>query len=238
MIFGFLFVDILLWAVIPFFILCLLWGDKKAWAGAVTVGLIAILAGHIGFGTVLSNITDPLILSTFLRDVVLYAVAGLGFSFLKWWVLTTKAAREFAQFLSGRTFTVDEARIRSDIQRSIQRGGVDHFGAGKSEDSIVAEATAKTVQDLREVAASNWNGSYNNTYRKVLSVIAKNPSGWETKYQKWTLSEYVTSWAVYWPFYMLLLVLDDLIRHVIDWFVNVFGKGFQRIANAAFSNIQ
>lgn len=235
MLLGFLFIDILLWAVAPFLILCLLWGDMKGWATVAAIALAAIVVFGIGWTPFVAMVTDPLWISTALRNLAIYAGIGFSFSFLKWWVLANKSAKEFVRFLSGRSFTIDVEKVERDVRSSRSRGGVDHF-AGSEEDAIAA-AKAETLQQSRVRAASDWNDSYNNTYRKVLSVVAKNPSGWETKYAKFTLTEYVTSWTVYWPFYAVLLVLDDLIRHIIDWFVNVFGKGFQRIANSAFGKI-
>lgn len=234
MIFGFLMFDILLWAVFPLVLLLLLWGDKKAWAGTLTIAALIALA-FMDWSKFSTNITDPVWLGNLLKHVAIYAGIGLGFTFLKWKVLASKTARGFSQFLDKFDMSIDITNVEKSMAKSKAQGGVDAFDA--EYETALAEAKAQATTNLRERAAAKWNESYSNQYRAVLRV--KDDNGvWKTSYQKFVLSQYITSWIVYWPFYVILLVVDDLIRHIADWFVEVFGKGYQKLADASFADIK
>lgn len=220
MILGFLLIDVLLWAVLPLALLLLLWGDKKAWAATLTVVGIAALA-WADWSKVSTNIVDPIWWGNLVKWVVIYAGVGAGFTFLKWKVMASKTARSFAQFLD----TWNMEPNATDVNRRVANGATEE------------EATAYVTGELRRQAADKFNGSYSNPYRQVLRVKDENGT-WKSSYDKWVLGQYVTSWVVYWPFYTVLLVLDDLIRHIADWFVEVFGKGYQKLSDASFASIK
>lgn len=234
MIFGFLLFDVLLWAVLPLVLLLLLWGDKKAWAATLTIaGIVAIAV--LDWSKFTANITDPVWIGNLVKNIAIYAAVGAGFTFLKWKILASKTARGFSQFLQKYDMNIDTLNVEKSVKKSREQGGVDAFGADY--EVALMEAKAASVTALRDRAAESWNQSYDNKYRAVLRV--KNDAGvWKTSYNKFELSQYVTSWIIYWPFYVLLLVLDDLIRHIADWFVEVFGKGYQKLADASFSDIK
>lgn len=210
MIFGFLFLDILLWGVFPLILLLLLWGDKKAWAATATVlGVGAwALFDWSGFSALFA---DKIAIGNLIKYVLYYVAIGTGFTFLKWKVLSLKVAKSLKEYLSSVSFDADPKTDPDNVAAVVQRN--------------------------RAEAASYFN-TYKNKYSAVLRVKAKEGSGWETSYNKMVLSQYIGSWLVYWPFYMVLLVIDDLLQHVWDWMVEVFGKGYQKLADASFSSIE
>jgi hypothetical protein len=71
-----------------------------------------------------------------------------------------------------------------------------------------------------------------------VQVKTEGLNGWTTDYDTLNLSQYVTSWTMFWPFYSVLLVLEDVILHLVDLFVNRLGKIYTLIANSSFADIQ
>jgi hypothetical protein len=216
MIFGFLLLDIILWAIFPLIILIALWKDKKFFAGLLTVGIVGGFIWTVGPTNVLSLITDRVWIGNALQYVLGYLLIGFVFSFVKWKSITMKTAKAFEEFIARFDFTklVDN------------RDPLEH-----------------EVQVRREEAAKQWNSwhsaySESNKYVQVLQIFPKKPVGWETKYVKKALTEYIISWSVYWPFYTVLLVIDDLIRHIADFLMKTFGNTFKRLADSSFNDIK
>lgn len=208
--------------------------QESAWAATLTIAGIVALA-VLDWSKFTVSITDPVWIGNLVKNVAIYGGIGLGFTFLKWKVLASKTARGFAQFLQTWDMNINVEQIEKSVRKSRESGGVDAFDA--QFDSALSEAKSQAISAQRGKAADKWNNSYDNKYRAVLRV--KDDSGvWKTSYNKFELAQYITSWLIYWPFYLILLVIDDLIRHIADWFVEVFGKGYQKLADASFSDIK
>ena len=231
MLFGFLFLDILLWFILPVLLLVFLASDSQWWAAAAVVFMIAVFGHSFGWPNIVANVTNPVWLGDAIQYILGYAVAGLFFSFVKWKVIATKAATSFREFISARDINDWVIKHRSKP----------FTGTSGREIPDLSAPTESEIFEARTAAAKTWyESSYGafQTHRLIAVLSTPDSHGWVTKYEKLRLTGYVTAWTIYWPLYTLLLVLDDFIRHIFTWFVERFGKMFQRMADASFSDIK
>ena len=227
MLFGFLFLDILLWAILPILLLVFLASDSQWRASFAVVFMIAVFGHSFGWSNIVANVTNPIWIGDAIQYILGYAIVGLCFSFVKWKVLATKAASSFREFISAR-----------DINDWVIKHRKWHHG---QEIPDLSAPTESEIFEARNATAATWYqssiGAFQ-THRLIAVLSTADSFGWVTKYEKLRLTGYVTAWTIYWPFYTLLLVVDDFIRHIFTWFVEHFGKLFQRIADASFSDIK
>lgn len=229
MLFGFLFLDILLWFILPVLLLVFLASDSQWWAAFAVVFMIAVFGHTYGWSYIIANVTDPVWIGNALQYIFGYVLLGLVFSFLKWKVLATKAATSFREYISGMDFT---AKVLAG-----KNPGRNLDGKELKSQNLDYPTIADLVE-IRTTTANEWSRNSWGTNRLIAVETNESATGWVTKYEKLRLTGYVTAWTIYWPFYTLLLVVDDFIRHIFTWFVEHFGKLFQRIADASFSDIK
>lgn len=228
MLFGFLFFEILLWVILPILLLCFLASDSQWWSATTVVFMVALIGHIFGWPNMVANLTNPIWLGNALQYFIGYAIVGLLFSFLKWKVLATKAATSFREYIKNIDF-YQRAKAARPKPRNFEGKELPYSEA----------PTPEEILEVRKSAAYEWfRSSYALSNRLIDVKTADDASGWVTQYEKLRLTGCVTAWALYWPFYAILLVLDDFIRHIFTWFVERFGKMFQRMADASFSDIK
>jgi hypothetical protein len=95
----------------------------------------------------------------------------------------------------------------------------------------------KSSSELETIGARQMVANGFNRRSNIVQVKADGVNGWKTDYDIWNLGQYVTSWVVFWPFYAVLLVLDDVIMNLVHAFVSHFGRVFRAISDSSFSSI-
>lgn len=201
-----------------------------------------------------------------LIDILLFVVLPIVILLLlafdnKWWATTLLVVVGAAlAWTNGFSETADALFTAEFAVKALKYGSVYAligFGFSFLKWKIVAMKSAKEFRAFvaqhperaRAEIVDMWpkadgqrgrDGQYGvNSYGHLIKVKAgEHDRGYVTTTPKLTLTEYVTMWVIYWPFYAALLVLDDLIRHVFEWFTEVFGKVFTRMANDSFSDIK
>ena len=230
MLFGFLFIDLLLWIVAPIILFCLFYNDEKAWASAIILTVI----GYVCF-TNKDLLLDPLWWGQAVKYGLIYICIGIAFSLLKWKLETLNASKAFQNYLNV-VIKTKEKLIADNIHRKERNYNNDEAGWAQYCDDLLPEHR----RDIAKAWNSNRSGtvSYNH-HSELLTVEPKDSeSGWTVAYQKTGLWVYGSSWVVYWPFYAVLTVLNDIIKHVAEWFLDHFGSLYTKMANRSFSDIK
>lgn len=214
--------EFILGAVFIIAMLVLLASDHKFWA---TVGTVLL----VGYGVKVNWDTIHFDMPTFTTLGIYLAVfvgVGLLFSLLKWKMHTKNVARQFKAFIEKRSVRFEQA-ANDEVEAQKQRRG------SEQTQSALEAAKNKGYLMARQGAADDFNRPSN-----IVQVKPEGLNAWTTDYDTWNLSQYVTSWVAFWPFYAVLLVLEDIVLELIDFFVNRFGRIFKLIANSSFADIQ
>lgn len=264
MLFGFLFIELALFFLVPFLVLLCIWADSEWWAAAVVVGAVVAYVIHIGPDVALALAKNPITIGAVFKWAAIYVGIGLIFSIVKWKFKTMKVATAFSEYLNHLDWTKEklidifinyDARdqrafyeaheISEEVQRDLLAPiDVDNRKIGRQRATSKLHDLIDTTFVRQWMITRIWNGG-DDAYRvpsvnnagALLTVVCTS-SGFKTKYNKFNLTRAVTSWTVYWPFHGLLLVLDDFIRKIIEWFVERFGKMFQRLADGSFADVK
>ena len=264
MLFGMIALELVLLVAVPFLVLLCIFWDSEWWAAFIVAAGLATYAFHIGPDVALAMAKNPVTLTAVLKWTCIYAVVGLVFSLIKWKFKTMKVATAFSEYLNNPKWTSDkliEVVINYDREQERRFFAVAGLaederstlftpiskddkktGIERATDKMRALVETKFIRDW--IITEIWNGGGNygrvpdaNDASRLLTVICSS-TGFTTKYYKFSLARAVTSWTLYWPFHAILLVIDDFIRHIIDWFVERFGKMFQNLADSSFANVK
>jgi hypothetical protein len=139
-----------------------------------------------------------------------YLVLGLVFTGVKWFFWSQKMGRKFGQELA------DWKALYAS-----------RYGADADPDGTSA------YNDKFEF---HWNSSYSKSVMKVTSPAHDDPEGiWPVHFEKPALVAYLTSWMLNWPFYAILLVVEDFLSELLNIFADRIGKTFKIIATEAFN---
>jgi hypothetical protein len=230
-------------------VLCLLWTEHEFVSSLVVVaatalGIYAIYeAGHVGTSVTVGQI------ATYIG-----AYIGIGFVFTvpKWWLWAQKMGRKF-QATKAAWVASDPQRkdqftdrfVREKLNRDEQRimdntqNGFASFGSTEDRDALNAklsilkvEANAAWEVKRQEDFVEEWNARYSKSVMKVRQI---EDGSYDVFYDKPVLVGYLTSWVLNWPFYGLLLLIEDFVAEVINWFADRIGKTFRNIARRAFN---
>lgn len=264
MLFGMIALELVLLVAVPFLVLLCIFWDSEWWAAFIVAVGLGAYAFHIGPDVALATAKNPITLTAVLKWASIYVVVGLVFSLIKWKFKTMKVATAFSEYLNKPTWTTDKLiEIAINYNREQYSSFFKVVGISEEErDTLFAPKSAddkkqgitRATDKLRALLETKfirdwmitqaWNGQddygrvpASNTSSHLLAVVCS-PEGFTTKYFKFSLARAVTSWTLYWPFHAILLVIDDFIRHIIDWFVERFGKMFQNLADSSFSNVK
>ena len=82
-----------------------------------------------------------------------------------------------------------------------------------------------------------WNkdSSMQETRQLVKVAYNEQTKRWDTSYDTWKLSRYLTKWAAFWPAYLVLIVFEDMLREFMHMFAAMFGKGYRWISDKTFN---
>jgi hypothetical protein len=183
------------------------------------------------------------------------------FTLPKWYIWARKLGRKYNEtrnsFINGHT-AKDKAfylesytlnKLTKDEQRIVYPNGINYTGptiireegfADKLNElknkqaSFAEEARTAWDEKLRKEFENKWNSHYSKSVMKIRSDSTDN-SKVEVYYEKPVLVGYLTSWIINWPFYAVLLLLEDFIVEVMNWFADRVGKTFRSIATHAFN---
>lgn len=203
--FGFLTGAFVFWPIV-FMILCLeITRDSEWWAAATLVGA-AVLYCLIKDVPLTWETTRSAV-----NYVAGYVAFGLLFTFAKWWVYINKAGTRFQEFAAKELALTNKSYYERVYGSDRQYPGED----------------GDTPYYNRQNVASRF-------VDRILSVKDKGGK-WDTSYQKRHFAGYLTAWTVFWPVYAFLIVCEDMIKEFMNWFVEMFGHIYKRMADAAFN---
>ena len=83
--------------------------------------------------------------------------------------------------------------------------------------------------------AEHWNTNYSKDVMMVKTGLTDAATA-TVYYEKPALVYYLTNWIINWPFYAMLLAIEDFIVEIVNWFADRVGKTFSNIATKAFNS--
>lgn len=211
----------------------------------LVVGGVAVLA-FLAF----KQSGQPFEVSTIVKWVCLYFVIGFVFTLPKWYLWVQRMGRKF--IIERKKFPIDNEHRKAMF---FEKAAIDKLS---KEERMVYHNRASTSDEHQEIqlkmtsfadeCKTEWDKKlavdfqeYWNKYHSKSVMKIRNDqydvSKVEVYYEKSALVGYLTSWIIHWPFYLVLLLLEDFIIEIVNWFADRVGKTFRNIATRAFNPV-
>ena len=186
---------------------------------AITVGVV--ISPNWNFQTA----KDFVLSSALWIPVITYAVLGLMYSGVEFLLTVRKGVREIA------------VRWASYLK---QRGNGYTGGATTPiNGDVIAKAKEAdaTDEDIREAAGLCTSFAANARYNFIGFESPKGKLDIEPKIDRLDLSQYIGAWVVFWPFYLVSLILGDLLSELFQSIADFIAERCGRFVRNAFSGV-
>jgi hypothetical protein len=148
---------------------------------------------------------DPWVIGMWIVGYIGLALPATG---IRWWFYTRKRGRKFGEYVKA--------------QDAISALGRHHnYPEGKM-----------SKEDL----SKRWNDREARGITVVKWVSNATGGGkWDLDFEVAPMVGYCSVWALYWPMYMVLIVVEDFLQELVRALVIRFGGGLRAVATAAFN---
>lgn len=174
----------------------------------------------------------------------IYIAGGFIFTMPKWYLWAQKMGRKFQAYKDAAAAS-EPGRKADYIERFVnERLSFTERRLQETGGSVEAETVKAKISILKVEAATSW-GAYDkkefitdwnvNSSKGVMKIKALDDGTYDVFYHKETLVGYLISWVLNWPFYLVLLLIEDFVIEVANWFADRVGKIFRGIATKAFN---
>lgn len=159
---------------------------------------------------------------TFWEPMAAYLAAGLVYAIVEFIFSIRRAARDYA------------AKWEERLGSNFFRGYREIEGGGRIEEAVNLREALKRAEagdaEMKKLADENISAFIrNNAYRNQIVELVQGEDGKpEPKVNKVELAEHIGAWTFFWPFYLLSLILGDLLTEVFnivaEFFVSLSGR--------------
>jgi hypothetical protein len=171
-----------------------------------------------------------------------YFVVGFVFTAPKWYLWAQKMGRKFG--IQRAAHLVNESKQKEEYVKKAIAARLTFVEQGNLTSSTPNEATVAKAAGFRKIDEDHYENAlgtsfetlWNDYFSKGVMKVKKLEDGsYDVFYIKANLVGYLTSWILNWPFYMLLLLIEDFLVEIVNWFADRIGQTFRNIARKAFN---
>jgi uncharacterized protein YlxW (UPF0749 family) len=243
-------VEIAIAAILGIVMLFALAAEKEGFATLVALVAVGLLTWLL-WDPVKEFVGQPGAAMIALKWAGIYFAVGLVFSIFKWVFYSRKKAKEFnAEYFEWKANNKSEIKRRQTNLNEItaRRSDVEALIIKVKDEAEPNQGTLRSLQNqLKSInddvdrAERNLNEAFEDKFAKysktlgAIKVTEETRGVFTTSIDMEKLSARVAAWTTYWPFYAVLLILDDFLRAVFDALTNFLKRLFQEITSWAFN---
>lgn len=163
----------------------------------------------------------------FLKMIGLYLLIGLGYSVVEFMIEVRRAKTfwssrwELFKKTSKREF--EQAYVAAARKQSGKR--IEEFDA-----STLTPPVQAPSEVMKEFVSAHWNSG-------TIIGISLEDDKLEPKLRKSALAEHVSVWTIFWPFYLVSLIIGDLLVEVFSLIATIITGLSGRFVKLAFRNV-
>ena len=190
--------------------------------------LVSFSIGSISLASIWGSLTS----ASFWQMAGIYAILGLTYSVIEFFLHVRKNAKEtstsWAKFIKKQEvwFLKEIAEISPELASFVKDGRLN-----------VSNEEVLKFGDEEQRARVLQSFTYYHSSKSNLIKIKSAENSVKPVIDRDELASHIGAWSVFWPFYAISLVFGDLLEEVWDTIARFIIKISEKFVNSAFSNI-